>query len=717
MLMARLASKASVSGERGSVLVMIALFLPIAILFVAFVVDVGNWFDHKRHLQLQADAGALATAQSFNSCFSNMDTGDGTIYQFVGKYGGATTVYTPSSVKSGPLDPFPGAGLAINAPIYNSPVAARSSSNNDYTLVNSQTYANQASPVDTDVPSSNADPCNAAMADVKVTETNLPWYMQALSVPFINAHARVSILEETSQAGALPVAARSNVPAAATAYFVDESTGSLINTCGASGTAPCTTPLSQDASGNWSNASAALPMNVTTSAIGVRVALSGDPTTTTCGSPSVVCYDSTNSHLGVLHVQGWSGNGAGGDGSSGKPSPVARKVTLVPDLANSSACSDAHFSSGTSPVGSNCTVGVQAIVNFGTGNGPPAGAEVDAVVNGGTCYPLGYVSTSGTDETWSSTATPPAGPKCATSSQYPQLTANSGSSTVDLQVWDTALGKSGNKPNYVNVSGQRAYTSSTTATAPAVADPIQSATLTEAGGSAEVDNAQVCETGHTTCAHNFVVTIGAGGDLQNNTGQLQSLRVVSVSGNGSQSQEIDCGGGNIAAELQNGCTNPYAKNTSPTLSCTPGPNPPQCVALQTGEAVGQVSKGLNNRFADTAAGNCNGVFPNNTVNGVWNGQPDPRIVQVFVTPFGSFSGSGNGLVPILKFATMYVAGWSGDPCLASNPGGTDPADPAGNSKGDIWGYFINYINSLGTSVGGGKCVAGTFGTCVAVLTQ
>ena len=33
---------------------------------MTFVVDVGNWFVHKRHLQMQADSAALAAAQDFS---------------------------------------------------------------------------------------------------------------------------------------------------------------------------------------------------------------------------------------------------------------------------------------------------------------------------------------------------------------------------------------------------------------------------------------------------------------------------------------------------------------------------------------------------------------------------------------------------------------------------------------------------------------------------
>ena len=46
--------------EGGSIVVMFALLLPALLLVLAFAVDVGNWFTHHRHLQMQADAAALA---------------------------------------------------------------------------------------------------------------------------------------------------------------------------------------------------------------------------------------------------------------------------------------------------------------------------------------------------------------------------------------------------------------------------------------------------------------------------------------------------------------------------------------------------------------------------------------------------------------------------------------------------------------------------------
>ncbi|MEA2643255.1 MAG: putative Flp pilus-assembly TadE/G-like, partial [Chloroflexota bacterium] len=52
-------------GEDGAVVVIFAVFAPVAILLASFAIDSGSWFLQKRHLQIQADAGALAAAQAF----------------------------------------------------------------------------------------------------------------------------------------------------------------------------------------------------------------------------------------------------------------------------------------------------------------------------------------------------------------------------------------------------------------------------------------------------------------------------------------------------------------------------------------------------------------------------------------------------------------------------------------------------------------------------
>ena len=61
--------------ERGGVLVMVAIFIPVILMLASFVVDVGNWWEHKRHLQVQADAAVLAGGGQFAfPCTASVDS-------------------------------------------------------------------------------------------------------------------------------------------------------------------------------------------------------------------------------------------------------------------------------------------------------------------------------------------------------------------------------------------------------------------------------------------------------------------------------------------------------------------------------------------------------------------------------------------------------------------------------------------------------------------
>ena len=60
--------------ERGQVVVMFALLLPVFLALGGFVIGIGNWYTHGKHLQTKADAGAFAggTAWAF-PCGSQID--------------------------------------------------------------------------------------------------------------------------------------------------------------------------------------------------------------------------------------------------------------------------------------------------------------------------------------------------------------------------------------------------------------------------------------------------------------------------------------------------------------------------------------------------------------------------------------------------------------------------------------------------------------------
>jgi hypothetical protein len=143
--------------------------------------------------------------------------------------------------------------------------------------------------------------------------------------------------------------------------------------------------------------------------------------------------------------------------------------------------------------------------------------------------------------------------------------------------------------------------------------------------------------------------------------------------------------------------------------------------VQTGQATNQVAQGLNLRILGSEKpSTC--TSPNNwalfdTEDGLPAG--DPRVLQVFLTPFGSFSGSGSNTVPVTGFATFYVTGWTAQGGGFANPcqgNGDDPVPD--NDAGVIVGHFIKYIFVLNEGGGSGElCDFNAFESCVAVLTE
>jgi Flp pilus assembly protein TadG len=75
---------------------------------------------------------------------------------------------------------------------------------------------------------------------------------------------------------------------------------------------------------------------------------------------------------------------------------------------------------------------------------------------------------------------------------------------------------------------------------------------------------------------------------------------------------------------------------------------------------------------------------------------DPRVITVLVVPNNSLSTTTH-LVPIMGYATFYMAGWDHDPCI----GKSDPKNPGPQGDaGTIWGYFISYTQPESSSVSG-----------------
>ena len=58
--------------ERGGVLALSAILIPVFIVLVALLVDVGTWYTHKRQLQNRADAAALAAGVEYGRGLAGM---------------------------------------------------------------------------------------------------------------------------------------------------------------------------------------------------------------------------------------------------------------------------------------------------------------------------------------------------------------------------------------------------------------------------------------------------------------------------------------------------------------------------------------------------------------------------------------------------------------------------------------------------------------------
>src|SRR5437588_239816 len=107
--------------ERGAVMVLVAVALPVLALFTAFGIEVGHWDDYSRNLQNRADAAALAAGLQYgNTCASATPsaTAMNAIGQFAQDYSGvgstsdmyypynAAGVKNPPNLKAGTLDHF-----------------------------------------------------------------------------------------------------------------------------------------------------------------------------------------------------------------------------------------------------------------------------------------------------------------------------------------------------------------------------------------------------------------------------------------------------------------------------------------------------------------------------------------------------------------------------------------------------------------------------------
>ena len=541
-----------VTEEQGGVLVLFGLMLPVLLLVLALAVDVGNWFVHKRHLQMQADAAALAGGGHFGDCFSADPSVSGAA---------DTTIESAATQYAGNASSSYNFQIGGGAPRVT-------------TLFNSKTFsAGDPGADDTEA----GGPCETAhlMLDVKQTETNVPYILGSLLdaispgsptvLPAVNARARVQLKQVQILSGSLPLAVPDVNPKHVAVTFVNEATGASL------GIASLTRGAAAGGVNYWSGgATVNLPATTSGIRIGARVSLGGvdGNCAGTAGGVGFVCYDNTNAGTGLVAIR---------DYATGTGTLTAPKIQAVWPLSGAS-CSlgtpSPFFSDATLAGATSCPVDVFARVSAGA---TYASGTLTATVNG-VSHPLTAPATAGGD--WV-TATPFSVP------------ADAGPFDVDLN-WKCPSGCGSKGISFPAV--QRVYSGDDNDSG-----PVQWLDVSEAGS--RIYSA-------TPGSHTFSVTVGVKGSLDlTQSAKTTALRLTG----GSRTTAIDCDATGASAwqtAIVNGCQTPYQLNPS---GVCPDPSPPtgpdDCVPVEPGKMANSAAKALNTRFAGCPANHWPGPLP------------------------------------------------------------------------------------------------------------
>jgi Flp pilus assembly protein TadG len=712
----------SLRGERGGIMVLSAIMIPVFLLVTALVIDAGDWFTHKRQLQNRADAAAFAAgteyAKRWRAC---VQTGDAAL-----KLATANTIADAARQYAADPEASDYSSGALPSSLFNREIATQSKLD---VMINSSNANNYTDDTDyTDGGAGNvANPCFAHPADdisaagywtdVRVKERDLPSLFGKLGQLLSRniARARVDVRPAISGHRFLPLAVPNNIitkvqvryykecgsgapsliakrdlaalPAADQSAFVSAGGGQL-----------WALPSGADPTVGDKNLSFNLALPGYDPAcgnyvpVGVEVRLASrdeiDIDTPSCATLLAARYADCFHRLSQIRV--WN------DGN-------ADSQIRIPRIALSGGCgapADGYFS--TLPVTSvNCKYDVTVDVNWGTRSTGTTNVPGNFTVSaGGVNVPLvswvpGGVSTYATSG-GAVTASPGANPVAVTATWKDQTNGHS---------WAGRICKPGNTPCTDTVSdGHQAFVGTKgTAGAVALVRTSQSSFVAglpgspfdnhrSGGGPSDCSNTDTCA---------VFPTVGTVSVLK--TGVLTTLRLDDPQSNQTLQCDPNYAQGQEFEAFQFGCEPWYRANqwTSPwwigsagakhcpdpglwfSYNTMPAPfgknsggNAWQCVLTAPGMSTGQVGdymavatkncSNINNNSCQTFGCNYDGNYDGKVGSPVqpWTVLSDsryPRVVNLFIVPYQSGKGlTGAGdTIPILGFASFYVMNWTG----------------------------------------------------------
>ncbi len=746
-----------VSDERG----VIAAWFAVLCMFVFFgfsffVINLSKTHEHRRHLQVQVDDGALAAGTFFTGCFQTPAEANANIAREAHRFSGDPT-YPTNYYAGDPSYPAPYNTTTYPGP-FNYQVEYKLADQVNHVRIglNKPTFPPYAAPVTDFDPAYDLRPdldgiqnlpCDASILDVKATDSSIPTpfggVVPANTTTEVKARARVEIRKVVALNGMLPWAVPEVNPKCVAVLFVNDNgsdpttpistqklnlldaNGSPVGGCGAA--LPLLIPtrtLNGEAQALWQG----LATTTVGSGTGMIVltSLDANPDLTgtvpqICSRTGVRCYAGSSAKSGLDFIHGWPQQNTG---STRERPPVPYTVTLYDATLvplGGTGCNDqsAPYFWLMSDADS-CTFRLDVTIDWGALGGRAdkkllCGSGCVMTKNSSGCS--GHSSPSG--ECWTSNAI--------------TVNALSGRNQIDLTWCIDGNNSCGGNPTaaggFTNV--QHAYVANDPS------GPVDYVAIRPTNG---VGFANSRQTGSQTLS----VEVGLQPPLHVTSNGEPPILLRFASKSGSLNQALDCDKSprNLADEVATGCMTyykvnkrngacdpPWTNSTLPPATFVPPSgnlaDSPDCVAAKTGD-VTAMAQGLHARWENPPppAVACP---PNNwpKSGGPLPDSNDPRWVILVVTNFAAFSGSGAEVVPVTKFAGFYVTGWfqgSGgslpDGCPTNDPPPNGASPTSKSVKGDVWGYFVTDVPNLpGALASDELCAFNEVGLCVPVLTQ
>lgn len=718
--------------ERGAVIVMVAIWLPLLALFVSFAVDVAHFFDYSRNLQNRADAAALAAGDAYGStCFGSptgpqLDSIGLTAQQYAGP-----PVPPGGTYPAGNL-PYPYGSVTGN--YQNQPNLKKGTYDKFFMVLNGAKSAADGGTSFTDGTFCSADYTNPAgpAVDVWLSQKNLPLFFPMLGfTPNISAHARVSLQGEASSPFLRPLAVSD--PGAfgcASVIFRSSKDNSIIATRALDETDP--TNFKFDNSAN----PVAVPIPNDSNGSGANVYVYMQVVLSDCNGNGETFDDSTNSGIDVINSFDTAGPG------SGPPKITAGGVTLCQAGSGNQNCAavqtcDPYFSTG------GCTDNITAHVTFNsTVTNPNAQASVTATdLSTGATRNL---SPDAAGTTWTPNQTFPIADSTGQHLFRIDWSQKNGSiSGTNCTGGNPCTGSFGIQ--------QQAFGGCNGCDQPDDSGPTISAQICNSVTGACDTNAYQ-QTSVANPAPSLVVKLQlAGIRAQVSSNTPAPVTIMRFSGTTNhQTGLVDCGQGNQtggagtsadAYTIYGGCgpSNPfeagnqcgaasppcplnlmnplYVYGRGNPINCSPAAdqdytdwpslNHQDCVQTTPGSRRVSIVCGLLQRITGVTPANfsassnaCNSNFGGACPTNNWGSTiqaGDPRIVDVvLVAPadLAAADGTPQAWIPIRKMASFYVTGW--DPSLFPNCGtggapnnDTFPGKGKQSANGAIWGHWFS----------------------------